>query len=60
MFSKNVFSGYCRERNKHYAGLQVSNAQWLEEMGEMIEVAVTRLRIEQSLIAPCNQRKPKA
>lgn len=60
MFSENAFSGYCREMNKNYTKLDVPNEQWLEEMGDMIEAAVKRLRTEQMELASCNGILPAA
>ncbi len=58
MFSENDFSGYCREMNKNHTKLDVPNEQWLEDMGDMIEAAVKRLRTEQAEIVSCNEKWP--
>jgi|GEM_PF-2986336 len=60
MFSENAFFGYCQEMNKIDTKMDVPNEQWLEEMGDMIEAAVKRLRTEQSEIVSCHGRLPAA
>lgn len=48
------FCGYCRENNKNSAGLDVQEDQWLEELGDMIEIAVEGVKKEQLFAAGCN------
>jgi len=50
------FCEYCQGKYQNYAGLNVQDAQWLEELGDMIEAAVEGLRREQSLTAGCQRR----
>jgi hypothetical protein len=45
--------GDCRNKNKNHTGLDVQDGQWLEEMGDMIEAAVQRIRKEQSFSGGC-------
>ena len=48
--------GYCRENVKNSTGLDVQDGQWLEELGDMIEVAVEGPRKKQSFPAGCYGR----
>ena len=50
------FCGGCLDKYKGYAWLNVQDGEWLEEMGEMISVAVEGMRKVQSFSACCHER----
>jgi len=56
MQTESRLSGYRRENNRNYTGLDVPDELWLEELGDMTEAAVAGLRRGQSSTAGCKSR----
>ncbi len=51
MQSETCFCGNCQETTTNYAGQNIHDSHWLEELGDMFEAAVEGIKKVQTLSA---------